>query len=243
MALAIADHARWWRLLGGALNAFMISPARLPAADRDPRDLLALPRRGRRPHSRHRELLGPPTRFLFLGQGYVGGFVPTQLVLLVAAILGFGWWLHRTGHGTEPLRDRLLARRALATRACRWRGGSASLYVLSGLLSGLAAVVYVAHLGQAKADAGTGFELMAITAVVLGRRLDLRRPRHRARHACSASLAIVVLQNGLRLSGAPAELARHPHGYTARGHDPPRPPVEAIRGRIARRRRIPRRKK
>ena len=35
-------------------------------------------------------------------------------------------------------------------------------------MAGLAAVIYVAHLGQAKADAGTGYELMAITAVVLG---------------------------------------------------------------------------
>jgi rhamnose transport system permease protein len=29
-------------------------------------------------------------------------------------------------------------------------------------------VIYVAHLGQAKSDAGTGYELMAIAAVVLG---------------------------------------------------------------------------
>ena len=41
-------------------------------------------------------------------------------------------------------------------------------YVLSGLVASLAAIIYVAHLGQAKADAGTGYELAAITAVVLG---------------------------------------------------------------------------
>ena len=35
-------------------------------------------------------------------------------------------------------------------------------------MASLAALVYVSHLGQAKADAGTGYELMAITAVVLG---------------------------------------------------------------------------
>ena len=38
----------------------------------------------------------------------------------------------------------------------------------SGMAASLSAIVYVAHLGQAKSDAGTGFELMAITAVVLG---------------------------------------------------------------------------
>ena len=44
----------------------------------------------------------------------------------------------------------------------------AVLYVLSGLVAGCAALLYVARIGQAKADAGTGYELMAIAAVVLG---------------------------------------------------------------------------
>jgi rhamnose transport system permease protein len=35
-------------------------------------------------------------RFLFLGQGYVFGVIPTQLFILVLAVAGFGWWLHRT---------------------------------------------------------------------------------------------------------------------------------------------------
>ena len=42
------------------------------------------------------------------------------------------------------------------------------MFLLSGLSASLAALIYVAHLGQAKADAGTGYELLAITAVVLG---------------------------------------------------------------------------
>src|SRR4029079_4582531 len=44
----------------------------------------------------------------------------------------------------------------------------AAAYVLAGLIAALAAVIYTARLGQAKADAGTGYELFAITAVVLG---------------------------------------------------------------------------
>ncbi|HEX3085752.1 MAG TPA: hypothetical protein VHP99_14565, partial [Pyrinomonadaceae bacterium] len=39
---------------------------------------------------------GFPQRFLFLGQGYVGGLVPTQLFILIVAVAGIGWWLHRT---------------------------------------------------------------------------------------------------------------------------------------------------
>jgi rhamnose transport system permease protein len=40
--------------------------------------------------------------------------------------------------------------------------------MLAGLIAALAAVIYTARLGQAKADAGMGYELFAITAVVLG---------------------------------------------------------------------------
>src|SRR5947199_2687957 len=35
-------------------------------------------------------------RFLFLGQGYVGGLVPAQLFVLMAASGVSRWWLHRT---------------------------------------------------------------------------------------------------------------------------------------------------
>jgi len=44
----------------------------------------------------------------------------------------------------------------------------ALVYVLAGVIAALAAIIYTARLGQAKADAGTGYELFAITAVVLG---------------------------------------------------------------------------
>jgi rhamnose transport system permease protein len=44
----------------------------------------------------------------------------------------------------------------------------ALVYVLAGFIAAIAAIIYTARLGQAKADAGTGYELFAITAVVLG---------------------------------------------------------------------------
>ena len=44
----------------------------------------------------------------------------------------------------------------------------ALVYVLAGLVAGLASLTYTARFGTAKADAGTGYELFAITAVVLG---------------------------------------------------------------------------
>ena len=64
----------------------------------------------------------------------------------------------------------------------------------------------MARLGQAKADAGTGFELTAITAVVLGG-TSIFGGRGSVRGTLLGLATLAVLQNGLRLSDLPAELA------------------------------------
>ena len=144
-------------------------------------------------------------QFLFLGQGYVGGLVPTQLFVLVAAIALSAWWLQRTTYG------RSLYAIGFSPEGARYAGINvarrlAFVYLLSGLVSSLAAIVYVAHLGQAKSDAGTGYELMAITAVVLGG-TSIFGGRGTVLGTVLGLFAIVILQNGLRLSAQPAELA------------------------------------
>ena len=152
-----------------------------------------------------RNYSGFPSGFLFLGQGYLGGVVPAQTVFLVVAIVGFWLLLHRSvvgralyaiGHGLEGAR--------YAAIPVKRRIGL--VYLLSGLASGVAAIVYVAHLGQAKSDAGTGYELIAITAVVLGG-TSIFGGSGSIGGTLLGLVAIVVLQNGLRLSGWPAELA------------------------------------
>ncbi|HEY8561986.1 MAG TPA: substrate-binding domain-containing protein [Pyrinomonadaceae bacterium] len=148
---------------------------------------------------------GFPPSFLFLGQGYVGGVVPAQLFILIAAIAGVWWWLHRTAFG------RSFYAIGFSQEGARYAGIKVRrrlnfVYCLSGLAASLAAVIYVAHLGQAKSDAGTGYELMAITAVVLGG-ASIFGGRGTVLGTVLGLFAIVILQNGLRLSGQPAELA------------------------------------
>jgi rhamnose transport system permease protein len=143
--------------------------------------------------------------FLFLGQGYVGGLVPTQLFILAAAAAACWWWLQRTAYG------RSLYAIGYSAEGARYAGIPVRarltlIYVLSGLAASLAAVVYVAHLGQAKSDAGTGYELMAITAVVLGG-ASIFGGRGTVLGTLLGLFGIVILQNGLRLSAQPAELA------------------------------------
>ena len=148
---------------------------------------------------------GFPAGFLFLGQGYLGGIFPTQLILLVLAVAVCAWVLHRTAFG------RSLYAIGHAPEGARYAGINVSrklfaVYLFSGLAASVSAVIYVAHLGQAKSDAGTGFELMAIAAVVLGG-TSIFGGRGSVLGTLLGLFAIVVLQNGLRLSGQPAELA------------------------------------
>lgn len=146
-----------------------------------------------------------PERFLFLGQGRLPGGIPAQLLLLIAAAVFFYVLLHRTpaGRGLRAI--------GFSPEGARHAGIPVArrltlAYVLSGLMAGIAALVYAARLGQAKADAGTGFELFAITAVVLGG-TSIFGGRGTVHGTLLGLLAVALLQNGLRLSDLPAELA------------------------------------
>jgi rhamnose transport system permease protein len=107
-----------------------------------------------------------PASFLFLGQERWCG-LPTQAwVFLTVAVL-MGLLVHRTTFG------RSFRAIGFSPEGSRYAGlpvgrRLAMVYVIAGVVSALAALIYTARLGQAKADAGTGYELFAITAVVLG---------------------------------------------------------------------------
>ena len=148
---------------------------------------------------------GFPASFLFFGQGYLWNVVPPQTFVLLAAIIIYWLLLQRTTIG------RALYAIGYSPAGARYTGIPVErrlslIYVLSGLLSSVAALIYVAHLGQAKSDAGTGYELMAITTVVLGG-TSIFGGRGTIQGTVLGLFAVVILQNGLRLSGMPAELA------------------------------------
>jgi rhamnose transport system substrate-binding protein len=146
-----------------------------------------------------------PPALLFLGQGRLTGAVPAQLPLLVAAAVLFWLLVHRTpvGRGIRAI--------GFSPEGARFAGIPVArrlslVYVLSGAMAGLAAVVYAARLGQAKADAGSGYELFAITAVVLGG-TSIFGGRGTVHGTLLGLIAVALLQNGLRLADQPSELA------------------------------------
>jgi rhamnose transport system permease protein len=146
-----------------------------------------------------------PEPFLLFGQGYIARLVPPQVVVILVAALVYGLILHRTTIG-RSLYAIGFSPEGAAHAGIPVRARLALVYVLSGLVASFAAVLYVAHLGQAKADAGTSYELMAITAVVLGG-TSIFGGRGTIAGTMLGLFAIAILQNGLRLADLPAELA------------------------------------
>lgn len=145
-----------------------------------------------------------PRHFLFLGQGYLWGVIPAQVPLFALAFAAYTILLHRStiGRGLYVI--------GFTQAGARYAGVPVSkrvglVYLLSGIVSSVAAIVYVSHLGQAKSNAGTGYELDAITAVVLGG-TSVFGGRGTLWGTLLGLFSISVLQNGLHLAALPSEL-------------------------------------
>jgi rhamnose transport system permease protein len=145
-----------------------------------------------------------PPRFLWFGQGYLWGQVPAQLPLLAMIVAVYAVLLHRSiaGRAWHVIGFTAAGARYAGIPVARRVG---ALYLLSGIISSVAAIVYVAHLGQAKSDAGTGYELDAITAVVLGG-TSVFGGRGTIYGTVLGLFALAVLRNGLHLAALPSEL-------------------------------------
>lgn len=107
-----------------------------------------------------------PASFLALGNGFWCG-VPVQAWVLLAVALGIWVLIHRTTFG------RSFRAIGFAPEGARYAGLPVErrlvlAYVQAGAIAGLAAVIFVSRVTEARANAGTGYELAAITAVVLG---------------------------------------------------------------------------
>ena len=93
--------------------------------------------------------------------------VPLPGTFFFVMAIGFAVFLAKTPNG------RFLHAIGHNERAAKFSGIAVDrirfwLYTMSGLLAGLASLIYVARFDTAKADFGKGFELDVITAVVLG---------------------------------------------------------------------------
>ena len=110
---------------------------------------------------------GYPASFAWFGQGYVWWVITVELVIFALAALVFGILLHRTNFGrmVYAIGNNATAARFSGIRVERVKF---SLFLLTGLMSGIAAICLTSRLGSTRPSIAAGFELEVVTIVVLG---------------------------------------------------------------------------
>ena len=110
---------------------------------------------------------GYPKSFSWFGQGYVWWVISFELVLFLVCAAIYWVLLHRTNFGRRifAIGNNDVAAQFSGVRVDRIKF---ILFCLTGLMSGIAAVLLTARLGSTRPSIAEGFELEAITMVVLG---------------------------------------------------------------------------
>lgn len=117
---------------------------------------------------------GYPDVFSFIGNGYLGELVgvpwlilPLEFVVLCLCAGAVGLVLHRTvwGRRLYAIGANPVAARFSGIEADRYR---LALFVFAGLMAALAAVMLTGRIGSTRPNIAMGWELDAITMVILG---------------------------------------------------------------------------
>jgi fructose transport system permease protein len=152
-------------------------------------------------YSKSQTVTGLPDEMTALGNTFAlgGAQVAWGSLLMVLMYLGFWWWLRDTGAGrhiyavgNNPEATRLVG---IPTEKVLLQ-----VYVLAGVLYGVAALLAVSRTGVGDPNAGKTENLDAITAVVLGG-TSLFGGRGLILGSLVGAIVIGVLNNGLTLMG------------------------------------------
>lgn len=142
---------------------------------------------------------GFPTSFTNIGGGYIHTDVPVALLVMLGSALVLGLVLHATRFG------RYLYTLGSNREATRFSGVPdtrvrVTIFVISGLMAGLAGIVYLGYFGSVQADAASGSELITVvTAVVLGG-VDIFGGAGTMLGVLLALILVAELRNGMQLA-------------------------------------------
>ena len=183
-----------------AVNGFIITRGRVPAFIVT-LGMLGIARGLALIISNGRGIYGLPEEILFLGQARPWG-VPTPVFIMVAVALVSHYILAHTpfGHHTLALGDNENAARATGINVRRQR---MMLYTISGLMAGIAGLIFTARVNTGDPTAGLTYELLAITAAIIGG-TNLFGGRGSILGTMIGALIMGVLQNGLNLMAVQA---------------------------------------
>lgn len=110
---------------------------------------------------------GYPADFAFFGQGYVWWVFSFEIVLFFAFALIYGVLLHKTNFGRAVYAIGNNATAALFS-GIRVQRVKFILFLLTGLMAGIAAICLTSRLGSTRPSIAVGWELEVVTMVVLG---------------------------------------------------------------------------
>ena len=110
---------------------------------------------------------GYPIDFAYFGQGYVWWVISFEFVLFVVSAIIFYALLHKTNFGRQIF---VIGNNPIAAQFSGVRVGRVKflLFCLTGLMSGVAAILLTSRLGSTRPSIASGWELEIITFVVLG---------------------------------------------------------------------------
>lgn len=141
-------------------------------------------------------IYGFPEKFAMIGQGYIA-FAPIPVVIMIICFLFgafvlnktyFGRFFYAVGGNEEASKLSGINVFSVKTLA----------YTLSGLFSGIAGIVMLSRTNSGTPNAGKGFEMDVLTAIVLGG-VSINGGRGKIHNIIAGVLIIGVLQNGLVL--------------------------------------------
>lgn len=141
---------------------------------------------------------GLPMNFGVLGAGYLGSVPVSSIVALVIFVISFVV-LTRTKHGLYivAIGSNPEAARLSAIKISTYK---VSMFVVSGLLSGLGGVIITSRLLSAQPMAATGMEIDVIASAILGG-ATLTGGMGTIQGTALGALIIGVINNGLNLLG------------------------------------------
>jgi len=151
-----------------------------------------------------RGVSGFPDWYQNIGFGTVDGtLIPWSSVIFVIFFVGFSIFLHATHWG------RALYAIGNNREATRFSGISVhrailGVFIASGVMSALAAIILTAYLASARSDTATGLELPVITAVVLGG-VNIFGGSGTMAGVLIGLLVLTFVQNALGLAGVTPE--------------------------------------
>lgn len=110
---------------------------------------------------------GYPPNFAFFGQGYVWWVFSFEFVFFLCTAVVYAVLLHKTNFGrlVYAIGNNETAALFSGVRVARVKF---TLFLLTGLMSGIASVMLTSRLGSTRPSIAMGWELEAITMVVLG---------------------------------------------------------------------------